>query len=132
MATSFAVDSDYIGRGYDSSSFATGVLTARLGAASRHLRSRSKDIDARITAGTLDEDLVIDVVCAMVARTVPAQGMEGVTSLQTSVGPFQDSVRLANPGGDLYLTKGERLSLGISSQRAFSVSMVGDDESSSA
>lgn len=129
MAEPFAVTSDYTARGYDATKFDTGVLDMRLAAASRHLRALSSTIDARIAAGTLDAALVTDVVCAMVARTVPAENMQGVHTFQTSVGPFQDSVRLANPGGDLYLTKGERRTLGISSQRAFSVSLIGDDAS---
>lgn len=131
MAEPFAVTKDYTARGYDASKFATGVLNMRLAAASRHLRALSSTIDARVTAGTLDEALVTDVVCAMVARTVPSEGMEGVQAVQMSSGPFGQSRTLANPGGDLYLTKGERRTLGISSQRAFSVSMIGDDDESS-
>lgn len=129
MADPFATPADYTLRGYDAAKFpGQEVLSERLAAASRKVRNLDRDIDARIDDGDLDPDLVADVVCAMVARTVPADGMEGVHTLQTSVGPFQDSVRLANPGGDLYLTKGERRDLGIGGQRAFSVSLTGEPD----
>lgn len=125
MAAPFATDADYTARGYDATRFSPEVLSERLAAASRYLRARAADLDERIDRDELDPDLVADVVCAMVARTAPATGMEGVHTLQTSVGPFQDSVRLANPTGDLYLTRGERRTLGISGQRAGSVDLIG-------
>ena len=124
----FAESSDYTARGYDATSFADGVLNTRLAAASRHVRALSPGIDQRIADTVLDAALVVDVVCAMVARTVPAQGLEGVQTLQQSSGPFGRSLTMANPTGDLYLSRSERRTLGISSQRAFSVSLVGGDQ----
>lgn len=131
MADPFALPSDYTDRGYDASKFEPTVLAARLAAASRHVRARVRGVDARVESGALDGDLVADIVCAMVARTVPVQNLEGVHTYQTSVGPFQDSYRMANASGDLYLTKGERTAL-RGGQRAGSVdpSWRGDESSS--
>lgn len=129
--TPFALHTDYTARGYDATRFAsTEVLNARLAAASRHVRARVRGVDARIEAGTLDVELVKDVVCGMVARSVPVEGLEGLSSYQETVGPFQSTVRPANSTGDLYLTKGDRVALGVGGQRAGSIDPTwrGDDD----
>lgn len=120
-AEPFATHAKYAARGYDASRFADEVLDERLAAASRHVRARARGIDQRIEDGVLDRELVADVVCAMVARTVPAAGMEGVQAVQQSAGPYAQSQTMANPNGDLYLTRAERRLLGASLQRAGSV-----------
>lgn len=130
MAEPFATIADYTLRGYDATRFSPEVLSERLAAASRQVRSLARGIDARIDDGGLDPDLVADVVCAMVARTVPASGMEGVQAVQQSAGPFARSLTMANPAGDMYLTRSERRYLGIGRQRAFTVA-VGEPEEDS-
>ena len=105
--------------------------TYLLGKASRQIRRRAPGIDDRIgPEGDLDGDLVRDIVCDMVRRTMEAEdtapGTPPVETYQTSVGPFQDSYKFANPTGDMYLTKSEKRDLGIGAQRAFSVSLIGD------
>ena len=122
MATPFATHTDYATRGY-TSPYTDQVLDARLAAASRFLRAQCADVDDRLAADppTLDVELVVDIVCAMVHRSIPADGLAGVDSVQQSAGPFSESRRLVNPSGDFYLTKSERRSLGCGGQRAFSV-----------
>lgn len=130
MATPFATHVDYEERGY-ANPFATGgILDARLAAASRHVRGRCPDVDGKIDAGDLDPELVTDIVCAMVHRSASQVDLAGVASQQQTAGPFSQSLSFANPHGDLYLTKGERRSLGCG-QRAFTVPLGYRDESSS-
>ena len=53
------------------------------------------------------------VCCAMVARALSADGLEGVTTQQQTAGPYSFSLTRQNPMGDLYLTSAERRALGI-------------------
>lgn len=67
------------------------------------------------------------VCCAMVRRAMTADASvipEGATQFSQTTGSFTDSVTLANPNGDLYLTSGERRDLGIGRQRAYSIDMT--------
>lgn len=90
--------------------------TVLLDDASTIIRAECPDAD------TLDSAITLMVACGMVKRamSVPA-GMEGVTSLQQSAGPFQQTPQFSNPMGNLYLTKQDRKLLGISGQAAFMV-----------
>lgn len=57
------------------------------------------------------------VCCSVVVRAMPANSADGYqpyTQRQETVGPFMTSVTLANPNGELYLTRGERRKLGLS------------------
>lgn len=66
------------------------------------------------------------IVCAVVRRAMPdAEGLGGMESIQQSGGPFQVTMKPANPAGDFYLTKQERKALGDGSQRAFGVQIAG-------
>lgn len=126
MAAPFATHTDYTARGYDASKFeTTAVLDMRLAAASRFVRAQCPGVDDRLNATPpeLDSDLVVDIVCKMVQRSVPSDDLAGIESVQESMGPFAQSRRPVNPSGDLYLTKGERKSLGCGGQRAGSVQM---------
>lgn len=75
---------------------------ALLARASRKIRRRWPDVDARLTAGTLDPDDVADVVLEMVqsAMTTPL----GVQQASENAGPFGHSEQYANPMGRLYFT----------------------------
>lgn len=100
--------------------------TILLGAASRKLRVAVPGLDDLIAAGTLEADLVTDVVCSMVKRAMIAGDQaEGVS--QQTAGPY--SMTFANPTGDLYLTKSEKHDLGIGVQRAFTVDLLAEDKS---
>ena len=91
------------------------VVTALLARASRILRARMPDVDARIAAGTLDAELVADVVSAAVLRTVRGRGIDDPDrpALRAeTVGPFRRdfdtsvataSVELAFTAGELAL-----------------------------
>lgn len=103
----------------------TGQAEVLLGRASRMVRGRVPGVDDRITAGTLDAELVGDVVCSMVKRAMV--GEVGVTSATETVGPYSQSRQFANPAGDLYLSKAELQSLtagAASAGRAFSISTL--------
>jgi hypothetical protein len=96
-----------------------------LAKASRQIRAEFPSVDARILAGKLDPELVADVACDMVRRvlSVPTT-QQPASQVQQSAGPFSFGVTLANPAGDMYLTKAERKKLSLSAQRAGSVDML--------
>lgn len=66
------------------------------------------------------------IVCSMVKRAMsgPFGADLGVESTQVGAGPFQETLKFANPMGDLYLTKAERRALGIGRSRAFEVDLL--------
>lgn len=69
------------------------------------------------------------IVCAMVKRAMLAPvDQPPMTQVSMSAGPFSQNGTIANPTGDLYLTKSERRSLPCGGQRAFTVQMVSVDE----
>lgn len=124
MAEPFAAAAD-IGEGWrpltGPESDRARVLTAK---ASRYLRAEFPEVDARIEAGTLDPELVRDVVCDMVRRVlVVPTDQPAMTQMQQSAGIFSQGVTFANPGADPYLTKADRRRLGMSAQRATTVDM---------
>ena len=105
-----------------------------LARASRQIRARRRGIDDLIASGSIDADLVGDVVCAMVKRAMQGPlDLDGVGQQSEQAGPFGKSYTFTNPSGDLYLTKQERLDLGIGVQRAGNVDLIPalNDESSS-
>lgn len=58
------------------------------------------------------------VVCACVMRAMSApEGMFGVTQASETAGPYTQSASYANATGDLYLTRAERMRLGIGRAR---------------
>lgn len=97
------------------------VAEARLDDASAIVRSECPDIDAKITAGTVDAEVARFVVCEMVKRTMlSGPDTAGVSGQMLVAGPFTRQQTYANPTGNLYLTKQEKRLLG-GRQRAFSV-----------
>lgn len=76
---------------------------ALLARASRMIRLRWPDVDDRITAGSLDADVVKDVVLEMVQSAMIAPEL-GVTQTADTTGPFAHSVKYDNPAGRLYFT----------------------------
>lgn len=102
------------------------VLLAR---ASRKIRAARPGIDAAITAGAVDADLVGDVVCAMVKRAMSGPlDLDGVETRSETAGPFGTSYTFANPAGDLYLTKSEKADLRIGQQVAASIDLIPDPD----
>ena len=68
------------------------------------------------------------VACEMVKRAMSAPGGVGVASIQQGAGPYQATTQFANPTGDLYLTKADRLLLECGAQAAFTLPMGRVDE----
>lgn len=70
---------------------------------------------------TIDESdeqqatLLKQVSCSMVIRSMvsSASSAYGIEQVQSTMGPFAQNVRFANPNADLYLTKMEKQLLGI-------------------
>lgn len=96
----------------------------RLRRASRIIRTRWSDVDARLEASTLDAEDVADVVAAMVARSIQRPA-DGVQQYQQTTGPFAVSATYSNPDGNLYVTAEEaRLFEPKGRPRAFSVDLT--------
>lgn len=69
------------------------------------------------------------VSCEMVKRAMAVSGGGegvGVTSLQMGAGPYQETRQFANPTGDLYLAKGDKLLLGCGKSQAFTIPVSND------
>lgn len=70
------------------------------------------DVDGKC----VQENLLKIVCCNMVQRSMTAGTMDafGVTQQSMTAGPYTQSWTMANPSGDMYLTKMEKKLLGIS------------------
>jgi len=68
------------------------------------------------------------VACAMVKRAMVTSNVEGFSQVQNTAGPFQHGGTLANPMGNLYLSKQDRKILGSSGQVAFSIDLGSYDD----
>lgn len=126
MGTPFAVASDLADRWRPLSTAEQAQATILLADASTILRAECPDVDERLAADppTLDSDLPVMIVCAMVKRAmIAAADAAGVGSVQQTAGPFSQSQTFTNPMGNLYLTKAERRLLGCGGQRAATVPM---------
>jgi len=81
-----------------------GVVRTRaeyyLGAASRRIRRRWKDVDERIAAQTLDAEDVSDVVVQMVLNAVDGPPVRGAKSFSEGTGPYSRSATLATTKTD--------------------------------
>lgn len=68
------------------------------------------------------------IVCTVVRRSMQSSetDMSGMASMSMASGPFSMSQSPANPHGDFYLTKQEKLALGCGGrQKAFGVDIAG-------
>lgn len=121
---SYATVDDLRGR-YEGSipTSSTTMLTNKIGQAERLIRSVLRvEIAVAINAGRTTAEDVQDVVCDMVLRTVRNAG--GVTA-QTA-GPFSQSFDAAVASGKLWLTRENRLQLGLRRLRSGSAQQVDD------
>ena len=119
--TAFATHADLAARWRSLSTAEQAQATVLLGDASAIVRAEVPTVDAQITAGTLDTDLVKAIVCGMVKRAMIAGDTgEGVSAQQETAGPFAYQQTFSNPMGNVYLTKQDRRLLGVSS-RAFTI-----------
>ena len=65
------------------------------------------------------------ITCAIVKRAMNAgEDVAGVSQHTETAGSYSESYSYSNPAGDLYLTKTEKVSLGLQRQRFFSVDMM--------
>lgn len=82
-----------------------------LAAAERMIVADYPTVPARITAGTLDQELVADIEAAMVKRAMLAADMDGVKQATDVAGPWTQSRTFTNAEQALYLTAAERARL---------------------
>jgi len=75
----------------------------------------SRIIDVACGSKTPDANIAKDVCCAMVERVLAAYDADliGIKQASETAGPYTWSGTYSNPGGDLYITKSEKRSLGI-------------------
>ncbi len=95
---------------------------ALLESASAILRAEIPHIDQ------VEAELVCWVAAQMVKRVMASANDLPITNQQRSIGGVSAGFTLANPSGDLYLTRGERRMLGGSQQKATTVSMIPQKE----
>lgn len=78
-------------------------------------------------ASPLFDGAAAGVACAMVARALSSPtGMEGVTQVSQTGGPYTASVSFANPSGALWISKSERARLGLGGARVWSIQPMTD------
>lgn len=83
--------------------------TRKLAKASRRVRELYPQTDARIAAGSLDPDSVMDIVCDMVKRAMDiVAGFENVDNINQQAGPFGATTTFKNTDGKIYLTADEK------------------------
>ena len=109
----FATYGDYAARYGDADN--RKAVEARLADASAFIAAQPGF--ARVPDGHPGHDVqaanLTRVTCAVVHRAMSAGQLEGVSSYaQTSIG-YSANVSVFNPGGDFWLTKEDRVSLGI-------------------
>jgi hypothetical protein len=130
MAEPFATPEDLQARWRPLDPEETARAAVLLGDASRIVRRRWSDIDARIAAGDLDLEDVVMVVCAMVRRAgLDGDDPVGVTQQAETVGPFTVSRSFGQPRGALYLTAAEIATLDpppVKVRRAFVIDLTPD------
>lgn len=121
MAASFATVADY--RDLYDSDESDVRLQALLDRASRDIASELRA--AGVAYEDPDEDFaadLADVAIAMVRRSLPDGGdieiPYGSSQVSQTGGPYAFSATLANPYGDMFITKAERSKLGIGRARA--------------
>jgi hypothetical protein len=137
-AEPFATPSDVSDRWRPLTDAETTRATVLIADASRMIRRRWPDVDARIaspvgTPGHLDADDLTMIVANMVKRAMIG-GVEtgpGVTEQAETVGPFAVTRRFSNPLGNLYLSGEDILALdlpdgAIGGRRAFVIDLTPD------
>ena len=93
------------------------LLGDRKARAEALLADASAIVDSAIGDREVDEDVLRIVVCSMVMRRMMSSTIDGISSTQMTVGPFNQSLNFANPTGDWYFTKQEKGLLGLDRQR---------------
>lgn len=83
-------------------------------------------LDIAPSSAKVSENTRRRVVCAVVRRSMQASaaGNGGMQTSQFTAGPFNMSAQPVNPHGDFYLTKNEKLALGMGRQKASEVNLL--------
>mgnify|MGYP000852192600 FL=1 len=84
---------------------------------------RGIDLEARITAGQLDPELLADVACRMVAEVVNAPAVTGVESVAQTAGAFSQTVSYGTQAGRMWLRRDDLRLLGITAAAAYTVAI---------
>lgn len=96
---------DLADRGYAISEAPSTVETTRLNEAWRALVAEIPSIPARITAGTLDVNTVIDVVCSAALRVL--RNPDGRKRASGAIDDYREEWELADSTQDVYFTAAE-------------------------
>jgi hypothetical protein len=103
MAQPFATVDDVAARWRPLTSAEESVADVLLVDASLIIRARFPGIDAQVTSGAVDPDILAAVAAGMVKRAMIAPA-DGVSQESESTGPFSHSQSYANPLGNVFLT----------------------------
>lgn len=79
--------------------------TQKITEASIEIRGLYPDLDSRIAAGDLDPEVPKLVVNRMVKRamnTATSSGLDGISAVTNSTGPFSQAMTFSNPDGSIY------------------------------
>lgn len=77
---------------------------------------------------TVSERTLTRIACAIAKRALETpDDLVAVESYQQGAGPYQETVKPANPHGDFYLTKMEKRILSGSSGSAWSIDLLAGD-----
>ena len=88
-----------------------GEATQKLNEAALEVEALYPDLQQRISAGALKNEVVALVINRMVKRALSRANPElpdGITQLSNTVGPFAQSMSFNSSEGNLYLTAADR------------------------
>lgn len=103
MAIPFASAQDVAERWRPLSSVEESIADTLALDASALIRARFPGIDAQVTSGAVDADILTMVVAGMVRRAMVSPD-DGVSQQSEGVGPFSQSRTFANPLRNVFLT----------------------------
>lgn len=99
-----AIPQDLANRGYAIASDPV-VEQTRLDEVWRALSAEVPGLRARIDAGTLSNDLVVDIICSATLRVL--RNPEGRESNELAIDDYREGWKLANSTEDIYFTAAE-------------------------
>jgi hypothetical protein len=106
MAQPFATATDVANRWRPLTDAEYAVAATLVSDASALIRQRFPGIDAQVTGGTVDPDILTMVVAGMVKRALIAPD-DGVSQESETTGPYSHSQSFANPMRNVFITAAE-------------------------
>jgi hypothetical protein len=106
MAQPFATATDVANRWRPLTEAEYAVAATLVSDASALIRQRFPGIDAQVTGGTVDPDILTMVVAGMVKRALIAPD-DGVSQESETTGPYSHSQSFANPMRNVFITAAE-------------------------